>query len=104
MSTYLISYDLGKSRRAYDLYDAIKETAGQWWPYSDSTWIIKHPGPAKEIRDTLTPCLGVNDELLVVELAGDGAWTGFGDQASEWLKDNLTKRVEQQNHRIFQEV
>lgn len=30
-----------------------------------------------------------NDELLVVCLTGEGAWTGFSDECSNWLKNNL---------------
>ncbi len=89
MSAYLISYDLHRPEQDYDdLYDAIKGL-GTWWHHLDSTWIVKHPGPSVAIRDELKPYLDANDELLVVELTGEGAWTGFNDPGSSWLKNNL---------------
>jgi hypothetical protein len=90
VATYLIGYDLNKSDKDYpNLIDAIKKLSGNWWHNLDSTWIIKHEGPSKVIRDALKPHIDSNDELLVVKLTGEGAWTGFDDKASKWLKDNL---------------
>lgn len=89
MATYLIGYDLNSPGQDYkDLFDAIKNL-GTWWHHLDSTWIIKHDGPAKTIRDALKPYLDSNDELLVVKLSGAGAWAGFNDRGSRWLRSNL---------------
>jgi len=89
MATYLISYDLNMPGQDYEkLYEAIKDL-GTWWHHLDSTWIIKYNGTAKDIRDTLKPHLDSNDDLLVVKLTGEGAWKGFSDKDSQWLKNNL---------------
>lgn len=89
MATYLIGYDLNRPGQTYDdLFTAIKEL-GSWWHHLDSTWIIKHPGPATSIRDDFARYLDGNDELLVVQLSGEGAWQDFADRGSQWLKDNL---------------
>jgi hypothetical protein len=90
MATYLISYDLNRPGQDYaDLLEAIKGLGGAWWHYLDSTWIVKHDGPAKVIRNALRPHIDSNDELLVVKLSGEGAWAGFSEKASEWLKGKL---------------
>jgi hypothetical protein len=89
MATYLISYDLNKPGQDYKgLEEAIK-SLGAWWHHLDSTWIVKHAGPATVIRDSLAEHIDGNDELLVVKLSGEGAWRGFSDRGSKWLKENL---------------
>jgi hypothetical protein len=89
MKTYLVGYDLNKPGQDYA--DLIKEIRAypDWWHYLDSTWIIKTDWTAKQIRDDLKPHIDPSDELLVVLLGGEGAWTGFKKTASEWLLENL---------------
>lgn len=90
MKTYLVSYDLNKPGKNYDkLIEAIKGY-GTWWHHLDSTWIIKTNNTAVEIRDYLWKHMDSSDELLVVRLSGEGAWQGFNDAGSKWLKTNLT--------------
>jgi hypothetical protein len=90
MKSYLVSYDLNRPGQDYaNLFDAIKSVCSLWWHHLDSTWVIKSDKSASEIRDALTPHIDKNDELLVVTLAGIGAWKGFTPQGSEWLKTNL---------------
>lgn len=90
MQTFLIGYDLNKSGQDYaDLIDAIKKLSSTWWHHLDSTWIIKSNSTATAIRDILAAHIDSNDELLVVKLSGDGAWTGFSDKGSKWLINNL---------------
>lgn len=90
MKTYLISYDLNKPGQDYDpLYAAIKALSSGWWHCLDSTWVIKHSGPAAAIRDALASYLDASDDLLVVHLSGEGAWRGFVDKCSSWLVDSL---------------
>jgi hypothetical protein len=90
MASFLIGYDLNKTGKDYaGLIEAIKRLGSNWWHCLDSTWIIKHAGPTTVIRDALTPYIDANDELLVVGLTGEGAWRGFDDECSGWLKNNL---------------
>lgn len=91
MKTYLIGYDLNSPRQKNDYKDLIEKlkTFGTRWHCLDSTWIIKTDVNATQIRDTLSPFIDSGDELLVVALTGEGAWCGFDDQCSSWLKNNL---------------
>lgn len=87
--SYLIGYDLNKSGQDYTkLIDEIKKL-GTWWHCLDSTFIIKSSSTAVIIRDHLKKYIDSNDELLVVALTGEGAWTGFSTECSNWLKENL---------------
>lgn len=89
MKSYLIGYDLNKSGQDYaTLIEQIK-TLGNWWHCLGSTWIVKSNNSAVEIRNHLLNYIDNNDELLVVCLTGAGAWSGFSNDCSKWLKDNL---------------
>jgi hypothetical protein len=90
MATYIIGYDIHPSKNeSYDdLISAIKKI-GAWWHHLDSTWIVVTDKTAKEIRDTLRAHLYEDDQLLVVKSGREGAWHGFNDSGSKWLKDHL---------------
>jgi hypothetical protein len=92
VKTYLIGYDLNRPRGADDypeLHKAIK-ALGAWWHHLDSTWIVKTDRTAAQTRDLLKPHIDSSDELLVVRLSGEGAWVGFNERGSSWLKNNLS--------------
>lgn len=87
--SYLIGYDLNKLGQDYTtLIEEIKKL-GTWWHCLDSTFIIKSSLTAAVIRDHLKKFIDSNDELLVVCLTGEAAWTGFSKECSDWLKNNL---------------
>ncbi len=89
MKSYLIGYDLNKQGQNYDvLIDKIK-SIGNWWHCLDSTWIVKTDSTAIQIRDFLKQFIDNNDELLVVHLSREAAWTGFSENCSKWLTENL---------------
>ena len=92
MASYLIGYDLNRPRGKDDyteLIATIKESFSPWWHHLDSTWIVQTEMTAAQIRDLLMPHIDRGDELLVVGLTGVGAWTGFNERGSQWLKNNL---------------
>lgn len=86
----MIGHDLNKKGKDYTgLIEVIKALGGTWWHHLDSTWIIKHPGPAATIRDALAPHIDGDDELLVAGLTGSAAWKGFNKDGADWIKNNL---------------
>ena len=90
MNTHLIGYDLNKDGKNYkDLIATIEATFGTWWHHLDSTFIVKSDMTCIQIRDLLGKHIDGNDELLVVQLSGVGAWKGFNQQGSDWLTNNL---------------
>lgn len=89
MQSYLITYDLMKPGQDYQKLFAAIKALGLWWHCLDSTWIVKHAGPASAIRDALQPFIDANDRLLVVKLSGEAAWFGFSKECADWLRTNL---------------
>ena len=89
MKTYLIGCDLNRPAEDYPgLIDAIKKFSLHWH-HLESAWIVKSDWSAKQVRDHVKPHLDSTDELLVVELSGEGAWAGLNDEAVNWLIENL---------------
>lgn len=90
MKVYLIGYDLDKPGQDYsNLIEAIKGLGASWWHCLDSTWLVKCNYTAVQIRDYLQSHIDSSDKLLVADLAGNAAWTGFNNECSAWLKNNL---------------
>jgi len=94
MTTYIIGYDINKEGAAYaeankKLTEAIREQFPTFWHHLDSTWIVVTEKTAVQIRDSLKSQLDKDDELLVVASGGVGAWHGFNEAGSSWLKKNL---------------
>ena len=89
MKSYLIGCDLNRPGQNYpELIEAIKNFSLSWH-HLDRAWILKTDWSAKEVRNYLKPHIDSGDELLVVELTGEGAWAGFNDEAVSWLIENL---------------
>jgi hypothetical protein len=87
--SFLIGYDLNKSGQDYTTLILEIKSLGDWWHCLDSTLIIKSSSTAEIIRDYLKKFIDTNDKLLVVCLTGEGAWTGFRGDCSDWLKNSL---------------
>jgi hypothetical protein len=91
MATVLIAYDIHPPRgEAYD--DLIKaiQSLGPWWHHLETIWIVQCAHTPGEIRDRLKSQIGIEDQLLVVDISGDTAgWTGVSDTGSKWLADNI---------------
>jgi hypothetical protein len=91
MGTILIAYDIHPTEG--ELYDNLIEkiqSLGDWWHHLESTWIVRCAHSAREVRDQLKSCVGIDDQLLVIEISGDAAeWTGVNDAGNQWLKDNI---------------
>jgi hypothetical protein len=91
MTTYIVGYDLThKDSHDYtNLIDALKSSFSNWWHHLDSTWVIVTNYSAVQVRDILQPHMHRDDKLLVVQSASIGAWFGFNENGSTWLKENL---------------
>ena len=89
MKGYLIAYDLDPSGTDHShVIQAIKKFPLSW-RHLDSVWIVKTDWSVKQVRDHVKPHIGAAGKLLVLELAGEGAWAGLGDPAVAWLVENL---------------
>jgi hypothetical protein len=87
MATYIISYDLIKTKDYPTLYEAIK-SLGRWAKITESTWAITSDKTCSEVRDFILQYMDNDDRLFVVQSSGVGAWRNT-KCSNEWLKNNL---------------
>lgn len=92
--SYMFGYDLDKEGSRYSevnkkLTGKIKELFTTYWHQLDSTWIVDTEMCAKDIRDAPAPFIDENSELLVTKCGPEGAWKGFSEKGSNWLKSHL---------------
>jgi hypothetical protein len=90
LATILIGYDVHAPRCiAYD--DLVKaiQALGPWWHHLETIWIVQCAHTPGEIRDRLKSHMGVEDQLLVIDISGDTAgWFGVNESGSKWLENN----------------
>ncbi|MFA8389051.1 hypothetical protein ACEPUD_02875 [Burkholderia ubonensis] len=91
MNTFIVGYDLTRkgSHDYTNLIETLKHSFVNWWHHLDSTWVIVTSKSAQQVRDILRAHMHPDDELLVVQSNGTGAWTGFKQAGSDWLRANL---------------
>jgi hypothetical protein len=91
MATILIAYDIHPTNG--EVYDNLIErirSLGDWWHHLESTWIVRCARSPSEVRDQLKSYIGIEDQLLVIEISGDTAeWAGVNGAESQWLKENI---------------
>lgn len=88
MATYAISYDLDAPNRNYEGIAKAIEDCGKWWHCLGSTWLVVSSMTHSQVRDKITAAMDSGDKLLVVQLSGARAWSGFTGNCNSWLKDN----------------
>ena len=89
MRSYLLAYDLDAPGKDHPpLIEALKKFPLSW-RHLDTVWIVKTDWTVKQVRDHVKPHLGTTGKLLVLELSGEGAWSGLNDEAVAWLIQNL---------------
>jgi hypothetical protein len=90
MAVYMIAYDLHEGEDYDDLIKAIKALPSRGsWHNLGSTWFVISKQAAVQIHNSLKRHLLGGDKLAVVQCGNWGAWSGFNDEASEWLEDAL---------------
>lgn len=90
MAAYIVCYDLMAPGQNYDrLTKTIESYYKTHWKMQQSVWIIQSTQTATQIRDHLNKCLDRNDKLFVGKLSA-GAWSGYPDNITKWLKSVIT--------------
>ena len=89
MKSFLIGCDLNRPGKNYPELLAAFEQFPLRWHHLDSVWIVKADLTVRQVRDHFKSHIDPGDELLVVELTGEGAWSGFNDEAIAWLSEHL---------------
>ena len=91
VGSMLIAYDIHPSRgKAYDDLTQAIQSLGVWWLHLETVWIVQCEYTPTEIRHRLASHIGVEDQLLVIDITGDAAkWVGVNDAGSNWLAENI---------------
>jgi hypothetical protein len=90
MAILMVGYDLNKPDADYTKLIERLKSKPNWWHHLDSTWLVITAQTPVQLRDELRQLIDGNDELLVIDVTGDaGAWVGFDETGSAWLKENL---------------
>lgn len=91
LSTKFIGYDLNTPGQDYSsLIKEIKALANGHWHHLDSTWFIRTEKSTTEVRNALRAHIDSDDELLVLDVTGDGwASAGLSKSANDWLHKYL---------------
>lgn len=87
MNTLLVGYDLNRPGQDYEELTKFLKGESTWWHALDSTWIVVTSKSTSELRDEIKRLVDPNDEVLVMNVQGDG-WASFGlsKEATDWLK------------------
>ena len=87
MKSFLITYDLIKTGQAYEpLKEKIKSiNPKQYWKCMESVFIINTDLTALEIGKLLEPIVDNNDKIIIAELTGVLAFSGFAGDCQTWL-------------------
>lgn len=91
LASILIAYDIHPAEgAAYDELVHAIQSLGAWWHHLETVWIIRSEKTPEEIRDILKQYVGIDDQLLVLDISGDRAgWVGISDAGSKWLRQNI---------------
>ncbi len=91
VATILIAYDIHPPKgEAYDELIKVIQSLGTWWHHLETIWIVQCAHTPGEIRDRLKSHIGIEDQLLIIDISGDAAGSvGVNESGSKWLEDNI---------------
>ena len=90
MFTYLVSYDLIRPEKNYQILHDHLKSYPNWAKPLESVWLIKTPLNYTQLRDTIQQYLDSNDKLLLIDVTKDAAaWKSLSPEISNWIKNNL---------------
>jgi hypothetical protein len=90
-ATILIACDIHPSKgEAYEYLVKTIQSLGSWWHHLETIWIVRSAYTPGEICDRLKSHVGIEDQLLVIDISGDTAgWAGVNDTGSKWLNEHI---------------
>lgn len=87
MKTFLVSYDLKKSRNYDGVIGAIKSFP-KWVQISESFWAVEWSGSAADVYNHIKPHIDRDDILFVIRSSQEAAWSP-NLPATQWLQTYL---------------
>lgn len=88
-NVYIVTYDLSNPGRNYEALLKLIKSYHAWARLGGSSYLVLTEQSSVQIRDYLTPALDSNDSLFVGLMGNVAAWSGLGNEVSNWIKDNL---------------
>jgi hypothetical protein len=85
---YIVTYDLSNPGRNYEFLLKRIKAYNAWARLGDSSYLVLTEHSATQLRDNLTLALDSNDSLYVGLMGNSAAWSGLGDEVSNWIKNN----------------
>lgn len=89
MTTYLVAYDLIKTKDYSALIEKIK-SYGTWAKVLESTWIISSNKSMVGVRDDLLSVMDGDDRIFVMKTTNYAAWKNV-HCTNDWLIKNLAE-------------
>lgn len=90
MTSYLLSYDLNKTKDYQKLYDELERLDGH--RTQASVWLIAVNNTAGELKDHLENFIDDDDSLWVLEVTKNNARKMARKGTNDWLKANPPSR------------
>lgn len=90
MAVHWVNYDLNKAGQDYtELIDYLKSHQS-WAKPLKSSFFVKTPLTAAQLRDGIKKHIDVNDDVVVATVTG-ASWATYGlsSKLNEWMKANL---------------
>lgn len=89
MSVKLITYDLNSPGQDYKkLHETIK-SMGAWWHHLDSVWLVDTTLSVHQIVEHIRKASDTNDNLLVLDVAGDARQGWLPQDAWDWINARM---------------
>jgi hypothetical protein len=87
----LIAYDIHPPQgETYEKLVKAIQSLGAFWHHLETIWIVQCALTPDQIRDRLKSHIGIEDQLLIVDISGDAiGWLGVNGVGSRWLADNI---------------
>jgi hypothetical protein len=90
LPSILIAYDIHPPQgEAYEKLVKAIQHLGAFWHHLETVWIVQCALTPAQIRDRLKSHIGIEDQLLIVDIAGAVGWLGVNSVGSKWLADNI---------------
>jgi hypothetical protein len=88
MKVYSVSYDLKGTNRDYTRLIAALQSAGKWWHFLESTWLIATDEAPAQLWKRVASAIQKRDFLMIIEVRNNvSGW--LPKEAWDWIRTNV---------------
>lgn len=88
MKVYCVSYDLKGQSRDYSSLVAALKSAGKWWHFLESTWLIGTEETPEQLWKRIHTTIEKRDFLIIIEVRKNAnGW--LPKEAWDWISTNV---------------